>query len=71
MVTPRPRTTPLPKLVENPFSRGGHTQIAGFGAFSKNGGTDTVPLGGACVESLNRYLKSLRNKRKETQKEQR
>ena len=62
---------PLPKLVENPLSRGGHTQIAGFGAFSKNGGTDTVPLGGACVESLNRYLKSLRNKRKETQKEQR
>ena len=62
---------PWPKLVDNPLSRGGHTQIAGFGAFSKNGGTDTVPLGGACVESLNRYLKSLRNKRKETQKEQR
>ena len=62
---------PPAKLVENPLSRGGHTQIAGFGAFSKNGGADTVPLGGACVESLNRYLKSLRNKRKETQKEQR
>ena len=56
--------TPLPKLVENPLSRGGHTQIAGFGAFSKNGGTHTV-------KNLNRHLKSLRNKRKERQKEQR
>ena len=62
---------PLPKLVENPLSRGGHTQVAGFGAFSKNGGTHTVPLGGAHVRNLNSHLKSLRNKRKERQKEQR
>ena len=62
---------PLHVAVENPLSRGGHTQFAGFGAFSKNDGTDTVPLGGVCVENLNRYLKSLRSKRKETQKEQR
>ena len=58
-------------LVENPLSRGGHTQIAGFGAFSKNGGTHTVPLRGAHVKNLNSHLKSLRNKRKERQKEQR
>ena len=57
--------------VENPSSRGGHTQIAGFGAFAKNGGTHTVPLRGAHVENLNSHLKSLRNKRKERQKEQR
>ena len=60
--------------VENPLSRGGHThntQIAGFGAFAKNGGTHTVPLRGAHVENLNSHLKSLRNKRKERQKEQR
>ena len=63
--------TPLPKLVENPLSRGGHTQIAGFGAFSKNGGTHTVPLRGAHVKNLNSHQKSLRNKRKERQKEQR
>ena len=62
---------PLPKLVVNPLSRGGHTQIAGFGAFSKNGGTHTVPLCGAHVKNLNSHLKSLRNKRKERQKEQR
>ena len=62
---------PLPKLVENPLSRCGHTQIAGFGAFSKNGGTHTVPLRGAHVKNLNSHLKSLRNKRKERQKEQR
>ena len=55
----------------NPLSRGGHTQIAGFGAFSKKGGTHTVPLRGAHVKNLNRHLKSLRNKRKERQKEQR
>ena len=30
--------------------------------------THTVPLGGACVEGLNRYLKSLRNKRKKHRK---
>ena len=30
--------------------------------------THTVPLGGACVESLNRYLKRLRNKRKNTER---
>ena len=57
--------------LSNPLSRGGHTQIAGFGAFSKNGGTHTVPLRGAHVKNLNSHLKSLRNKRKERQKEQR
>ena len=30
--------------------------------------THTVPLGGARVEGLNRYLKSLRNKRKKHRK---
>ena len=55
----------------NPWSRGGHTQVAGSGAFSKNGGTHTAPLRGAHVKNLNSHLKSLRNKRKERQKEQR
>ena len=62
---------PCRPLVENPLSRGGHTQIAGFGAFSKNGGAHTVPFRGAHVKNLNSHLKSLRNQRKERQKEQR
>ena len=60
--------TPLPKLVENPLSRGGHTQIAGFGAFSKNGGTHTVPLRGVHVKNLNSHLNGLRNERKKDRK---
>ena len=63
----------------NPLSRGGHTQVAVVGAFSKSGGR----LGGCVLfDTLRRFaalwhktesshLKSLRNARKERQKEQR
>ena len=39
--------------------------------FGTGGDTHTVPLRGAHVKNLNSHLKSLRNKRKERQKEQR
>ena len=39
--------------------------------FGTGGDTHTVPLRGAHVRNLNSHLKSLRNKRKERQKEQR
>ena len=62
---------PLPKLVE-PFCPGVDTHKSPASAlFSKNGGTHTVPLRGAHVKNLNSHLKSLRNKKKERQKEQR
>ena len=36
--------------VENPLSRGGHTQVAAFGAFSKTGGPCLVEkVGGETV----------------------
>ena len=63
----------------NPLTRGRHTQVAVVGAFSKTGGR----LGGCVLfDTLRRFaalwhktesshLKSLGNKRKERQKEQR
>ena len=49
-------------------SGGGNSGIEPFG---RAGDTHTVPLRGAHVTHLNSHLKSLRNKRKERQKEQR
>ena len=49
-------------------SGGGNSGIEPFGT---GGDTHTVPLRGARVKHLNSHLKSLRNKRKERQKEQR
>ena len=44
---------------------------SGIEPFGTGGDTHTVPLRGARVKNLNSHLKSLRNKRKERQKEQR
>ena len=44
---------------------------SGIERFGTGGDTHTVPLRGARVKNLNSHLKSLRNKRKEKQKEQR
>ena len=49
-------------------SGGGNSGIEPFGT---GGDTHTGPLRGARVKHLNSHLKSLRNKRKERQKEQR
>ena len=49
-------------------SGGGNSGIEPFGT---GGDTHTAPLRGARVKHLNSHLKSLRNKRKERQKEQR
>ena len=50
---------------------GGCGGNSGIEIFGTGGDTHTVPLCGARVKNLHSHLKSLRNKRKERQKEQR
>ena len=71
-------SVPRPELISSPciasFVDGEAIQVspspAGNARTLRNraGHTHTVPLGGARVEGLNRYLKSLRNKRKKHRK---
>ena len=51
-----------------PASLSGGNGNSGIEPFGTGGDTHTAPLGGARVENLNRYLKSLRNKRKKHRK---